>query len=68
MGIYKLKPACEDYLWGGHKLVDDFGIEYDGDVLAEAWLLSCHKDGKSVVADGEYKGRTLKEHIDILGK
>ncbi|WP_022776380.1 hypothetical protein [Butyrivibrio sp. AE2015] len=35
MGIYKLKPACKDYLWGDHKLVDDFGIEYDGDVLAE---------------------------------
>ena len=32
------------------------------------WLLSCHKDGKSVVADGEYKGRTLNELIDILGK
>ena len=68
MGIYKLKPACKDYLWGGHLLVDDFGIEFDGDICAEAWLLSCHKDGQSVVADGEYRGKTLSELIDILGK
>ena len=68
MGIYRLKPACKDYLWGGHKLVDDYGIDFDGDICAEAWLLSCHEDGKSVVAEGEYKGRTLNELIDILGK
>ncbi len=70
--IYKLKPACKDYLWGGRRLVDDFGIEYQGDVCAEAWLLSCHKDGKSLIAEGEYEGRSLDELIlekgrEILG-
>ncbi|WP_022766139.1 type I phosphomannose isomerase catalytic subunit [Butyrivibrio sp. XPD2006] len=68
MGIYRLKPACKDYLWGGHKLVEDFGIEYEGDVCAEAWLLSCHEDGKSIVADGQYEGKSLDELIDVLGK
>lgn len=68
MGIYRLKPACKDYLWGGHKLVEDFGIDYSGDICAEAWLLSCHEDGKSVVAEGQYKGKTLNELIDILGR
>ena len=23
MSILKLKPACKDYLWGGHRLVDE---------------------------------------------
>jgi mannose-6-phosphate isomerase len=68
MGMYRLKPACKDYLWGGHKLVEDFGIEYEGDICAEAWLLSCHEDGKSIVADGQYEGKSLDELIDILGK
>ena len=45
MSILKLKPSCKDYLWGGHRLVEEYGKEYDGDVLAETWELSCHPDG-----------------------
>ena len=67
MAILKLKPACKDYLWGGHRLADEFGIEYDGDILAEAWELSCHPDGPSIIVNGEYAGRTLKEYIDEKG-
>ena len=36
MSILKLKPACKDYLWGGHRLVDEYNVEYDGDILADA--------------------------------
>ena len=28
MSVYKLKPSCKDYLWGGHRLVDEYGKEY----------------------------------------
>ncbi len=49
MEMFKLKPACKDYLWGGHRLVEEYGIDYPGEVCAEAWTLSCHKDGESVV-------------------
>ncbi len=59
MGILKLKPACKDYLWGGHRLVDEYGVQYDGDVCAEAWVLSCHPDGPSTIVNGKYAGRTL---------
>lgn len=64
MEILKLTPACKDYLWGGDKLIKDFGINYDGDVCAEAWMLSCHKDGQSIVSDGEYAGKTLTEVLE----
>lgn len=67
MAILKLKPACKDYLWGGHRLAEEYGIDYDGDVLAEAWELSCHPDGPSIITNGEYAGRTLKEYIDLKG-
>lgn len=73
MGILKLKPSCKDYIWGGHRLAEEYGIDYDGDVLAEAWELSCHPDGPSVIANGIYAGKTLVEYIeaegtDVLGK
>ncbi len=45
MPVLKLKPACKDYLWGGHRLADEYGVEYDGAILEEAWVLSCHPDG-----------------------
>ena len=64
----KLKPAFKDYLWGGTRLRDDFGKDCDFDKIAESWELSCHKDGNSVVADGEFAGLTLAQYIEKEGK
>ena len=64
----KLKPAFKDYLWGGTRLRDDFGKDCDFEKIAESWELSCHKDGNSVVADGEFAGLTLAEYIEKQGK
>ncbi|MBQ4363618.1 MAG: class I mannose-6-phosphate isomerase [Oscillospiraceae bacterium] len=63
MDAIKLSPAFKDYLWGGTRLRDDFGKKCDFDKVAESWELSCHKDGPSVVATGEYAGLTLPEYI-----
>lgn len=62
-----LKPPVKDYLWGGTKLITDYGYETDKQIAAEAWVLSCHKDGASLVANGEYAGRTLPEVLKIWG-
>lgn len=67
MAILKLKPACKDYIWGGHRLVEEYNIPYDGEVCAEAWELSCHPDGPSVIMNGEYEGVTLDEFIRKKG-
>ena len=48
MAILKLKPSGKDYIWGGHKLVDNYGKEMTGDRLAETWELSCHPDGSKL--------------------
>lgn len=66
--ILKLKPACKDYLWGGHRLADEYNVEYDGKILAEAWELSCHPDGPSTIVNGKYAGKTLQEYIDAKGR
>lgn len=62
-----LKPAFKDYIWGGTRLRTEFGKECDYDRIAESWELSAHKDGQSVIAHGEYKGKTLSEYIEACG-
>ena len=68
MSVYKLQPSYKDYLWGGHRLVDEYGKDYDGDILAESWELSCHPDGPSTIVNGPYAGKTLEEYIETAGK
>lgn len=67
MKTIKLTPACKDYLWGGEKLRTDYGIASSCRPLAEAWVLSCHPDGPSVVATGPLAGKTLPEYIRETG-
>ena len=64
----KLTPAFKDYLWGGTRLRADFGFETDLSPVAEAWVLSCHKDGHSVIAEGADAGMTLADWIAREGK
>ena len=67
MAILKLKPACKDYLWGGRRLIEEFGVDCDKKILAEAWMLSCHPDGASTI-NGETLSDYLKRHgTKILG-
>lgn len=63
----RLAPACKNYLWGGRKLIDEYGIKYDGKILAEAWTLSAHKDGASNIVNGTYAGKNFREYLDIEG-
>lgn len=67
MSILKLMPACKDYIWGGTKLMTDYNKVFDGERLAETWELSCHPDGPSVIANGMFAGRTLREYISVMG-
>lgn len=62
---FMLKPAAKDYLWGGNRLNDDFSKNIPLSPLAETWECSTHKDGHSIIANGEYKGSTLQELIKL---
>ncbi len=68
MALIKLTAPCKDYIWGGTRLRDEYGKKSDKEKVAESWELSCHKDGPSVIADGEYEGRTLAEYIEANGR
>ena len=62
-----LKPAVKDYLWGGNRLKTEYGLETDLEIAAEAWALSCHKDGAGIITNGEYKGKTLPFVLEVWG-
>lgn len=63
-----LKPPVKDYLWGGTKLKTEYNYETDKQKAAEAWVLSCHKDGADVVVNGELAGKTLPEVLELWGE
>ena len=56
-GVYK------DYIWGGTRMKEKFGINSDISPLAESWVLSCHPDGESIISNGKHKGMALSEFI-----
>ncbi len=64
----KLSPAFKDYIWGGDKLKRKFNKQSPLEKIAESWELSAHKDGQSVIADGEYRGLTLQEYLMVQGE
>ena len=62
----KLSAPLKDYIWGGERLKKEYGFKSDKKI-AEAWVLSNREDGQSVVLNGELKGKTLGEAIEIFG-
>lgn len=75
MELYPLrfKPILKDRLWGGHKLRDVLGKEFKGAGVGESWELSGVDGDVSLIDNGPYKGKSLKELIqsypnELLGK
>lgn len=64
MEILKLVAPHKEYLWGGDKLKKYYNKDVDSDTIAETWELSCHKDGHSIIENGTYKGKTLKDYLE----
>ena len=68
MKILKLTPAIKDYIWGGTRLSKEFDYVTFTDRQAEAWVLSCHSAGESIIENGDFKGRTLSDVLKNEGK
>ena len=66
--ILKLSPSFKDYIWGGNKLMAQYGVK-DMDRVAEAWVLSAHPDGPSYLPDGTtFVDALAKMGPDAVGK
>ena len=62
-----LKAPIKDYIWGGTRLIDEFGFKTDKSIAAEGWMLSCHKDGTNTVINGEYAGMGFDDVLKLWG-
>ena len=60
-------PIFKDYLWGGRNL-SKLGRDLpQKGVIAESWDIAAHKDGNTIVENGEFAGDTLTQLQDELG-
>jgi mannose-6-phosphate isomerase len=68
---FLLRPCGKDYIWGGHRLNDEFEKNIPMSPLAETWECSTHPDGPSWVVGGEFDGmelaQVLRLHPEYLG-
>lgn len=74
MNLYPLKftPISKYRIWGGNKLNTVLNKGFEGDNNGESWEISDVKGDETKVANGAFKGKTLKELIneykgDFLG-
>lgn len=61
----KFKPILKERLWGGTKLKTLFNKPIETDITGESWEVSAVKGDISVVANGDFSGKTLQELIDL---
>lgn len=61
MELFKFKPLLKQTIWGGNKIVAFKHIQSDLENVGESWEVSGVPGDESVVANGEYKGKTLNE-------
>ena len=66
--LVKLRPIFKDYIWGGRKLIDEYGMKCDYDRASEAWVMSAHPDGQSIVANGRHEGMLFAKYIETVGR
>jgi len=61
----KFKPIYKQRIWGGRKLQDVFGKELPaGEKIGESWELADLPEDKSMIANGELYGLTIREAIE----
>lgn len=68
------KPIYQERVWGARNLIEALGRELpDGKVIGEAWEVVDRPEAQSVVAGGDFDGKTIRELISenataIMGK
>ncbi|HHU81522.1 MAG TPA: class I mannose-6-phosphate isomerase [Firmicutes bacterium] len=63
----RFQPICQERIWGGTGLRDEFGRQLPTDKIGESWEITCRAEAESRVASGPLKGRALGELCNIFG-
>jgi mannose-6-phosphate isomerase len=61
MDILFLEPVFKERIWGGKKLNTRFGYDLPYEKTGECWAISAHPNGSSIIKNGRFKGRTLRD-------
>lgn len=64
----KFEPLYKDYIWGGRNLRLFGKTLPDRGNVAESWEVACHKNGTSIIANGEFQGVSLTDLIQRFGR
>lgn len=65
----KFKPILKTLVWGGEKIAPFKNITTDQHNIGESWELSGVKGNESIVANGEFAGKTVTELVkDFKGR
>lgn len=69
--ILFFEPVLKECVWGGDRLVKEFGYQKEGDGIGECWAVSAHPNGDCTVREGAYQGMTLSQlyhcHRELFG-
>ncbi len=60
-GILFLEPAFFERIWGGETLPKLFDTPETEGRFGEAWIISAHKHGSSIIRGGSYDGLSLRD-------
>lgn len=66
--MFIFKPILKKVIWGGSDICPFKGITPVQDSIGESWEISHVEDNYSVVANGEWEGKTIDELIQKYGK
>ncbi len=64
---FLLSSVTKSPIWGGRRLIDDWGKTADAETVGESWELTVRSGEKSVIRNGALKGRTLESVILEFG-
>ncbi|WP_282020640.1 mannose-6-phosphate isomerase, class I [Planomicrobium okeanokoites] len=55
------EPIFQERIWGGTSLQELYGFKIPNETTGEAWVISAHENGPSIVKNGSLKGKNLLE-------
>lgn len=60
----RFDPIFRSYIWGGKRLASELGKSTPDDgIWAESWEIVDHREAESVVCEGEFQGKTIRELV-----
>lgn len=62
------EPDYKERVWGGTSLQDKLNKKIPNEHTGESWEVACHDNGDSIIRNGVYSGKTLKEILKSHGK